>query len=96
MPGHKKRTERKAAGLCEECGKPRGEDGTAKHCRECAAQHNRKQASRNQRVRGERRSHNQCLECGEKLINKRDTLCSIHKYKRSVNDKRYYSRITGK
>lgn len=94
MPGHKIRAERKAAGLCEECGKPRGEDGTAKHCRKCAIRHNKKQASRNQTMRAYRRAHNQCLECGERLLGKKDTLCSIHKYKKSLTDKRYYSRLT--
>jgi uncharacterized UBP type Zn finger protein len=36
----------KARGECIQCFKPRGEDGTAEHCRKCADKRNRKRAAK--------------------------------------------------
>lgn len=82
------RSKRIASGLCIDCGKLRGTDGTSTRCADDARKVNRKQATRIARLRRRRKKHNQCTECGEQLRGK-GTLCPVHLHLQLQADRRY-------
>jgi hypothetical protein len=92
MPGHKQRLAWIKAGLCGNCGAPRGEEGTKTKCRTHADEHSREQAARNQRARAERGARHQCLDC-EEVLPKGQKYCKVHKYKNRKKHKDYYRKI---
>lgn len=85
------RRQRIASGLCIDCGKSRGTEGTATRCAEDARKLNQKQAARIARLRRRRKKHNQCTECGEQLKGK-GTLCPVHLHLQLQADRRYRRR----
>ena len=85
MPGHKKRQAWVEAGLCKDCGEPRGAKGTSVRCESHAALHSRAQARRNAQRRAANRRRRLCEECGEPVRVKRlrrgqRVLCREHKF----------------
>jgi oligoendopeptidase F len=87
MAGYRVRQKRISDGLCADCGEARGIRGTATQCRKHADERNRKQARRLAKIRTYRRENNLCIECGERLVRRKATLCQVHKYKQSLADK---------
>lgn len=52
------------AGLCKDCGNPRGENGTSIHCRPCASHAAKRATARVARIRKERLRAGLCFGCG--------------------------------
>lgn len=52
------------AGLCKDCGSPRGEDGTSVFCRPCASKGAKRATARLAKVRKERLEAGLCFGCG--------------------------------
>jgi hypothetical protein len=88
MPGTRKRQEWVRLGLCETCGRERGEAGTTRYCRAHADERNRKQAERNKRQRRSRRRRSLCLHCEERRV-RGSKLCATHKILQRGYEKRY-------
>ena len=68
MPYETTQQARINAGLCKDCGNPRGEDGTTIRCRQCASEAARRATQRSTRVRKERYIAGLCY-CGPKGSN---------------------------
>lgn len=83
----RQKQQRKEQGLCIDCGKPRGEDGTTIRCRRCADSRNRRRALKLSEIRKERRARGECTQCGDKC---RGSLCRVHKVMQAQADARHY------
>jgi hypothetical protein len=57
------------AGLCKDCGKPRGKDGTTIRCRICASEAAKRATVRSSMIRKERQTMGACYQCGAKRDN---------------------------
>lgn len=75
------------AGLCKDCGNPRGEDGTTVRCRPCASEVAKKATQRSSRVRKERHAAGLCY-CGRERDNE-TIYCSKCRQRQSQNYEKY-------
>jgi hypothetical protein len=64
MPYERAQQARIDAGLCKDCGQPRGDDGTAVRCRACAEAASLRSTARTKHIRKERLEAGLCLRCG--------------------------------
>jgi hypothetical protein len=64
MPYERTQQARIDAGLCKDCGKPRGDDGTTIRCRACAEAASVRSAARTKQIRKERLEAGLCYRCG--------------------------------
>ena len=75
------------AGLCKDCGNPRGKDGTTIRCRQCASEAAKRATQRSNRVRKERYAVGLCY-CGARRDNE-TIYCSECRKRQSQNHEKY-------
>ncbi len=76
------------AGLCKDCGSPRGSDGTTVFCRPCANEHAKRSTERKNRLRKEWDAAGLCYGCGAKRDNE-TILCTTCREKQNERNKGY-------
>ena len=76
------------AGLCKDCGTPRGNDGTSVFCRPCAKKHAERATERKNRLRKEWDAANLCYGCGAKRDNE-TILCASCREKQNTRGRGY-------
>ncbi len=86
------RDTRIAAGLCGNCGEPRGVDATKTECRRHARARNTKVNKRRAELREWRRRRGLCIRCGGELDGTRKDLCQDCAFKQSINEKNHRHR----
>ncbi len=88
MPYDKTQQARIDAGLCKECGQPRGNDGTSIRCRPCASDAAKRATARSARVRKERLANQTCFYCG-KLRDGKTIFCATCRVKMAARGRTY-------
>ena len=76
------------AGLCKDCGNPRGADGTTIRCRECATKIAKRASARKERLRQEWEATQLCYNCGAMRDNE-TVLCTPCREKKNKHGREY-------